>query len=78
MLESAQIRAARALLAWKQDDLAKASKVGVATIRRIESQKGPITGYISTLRRMQSALEKAGIRFIEKDSEGGIGLRLVR
>ena len=78
MLESAQIRAARALLGWKQDDLAKAARVGVATIRRIEGQEGPMTGYVSTLTRIQSAFEDAGIRLLDKDSEGGIGVRLAR
>ena len=78
MLESSQIRAARALLGWKQDDLAKEAKIGVATIRRIEGQKGPMMGYISTLTRIQSAFEDGGIRFLDKDSEGGIGVRLAR
>lgn len=78
MLESAQIRAARALLGWKQDDLAKAARVGVATIRRIEGQDGPMMGYVSTLTRIQSAFEDAGIRLLDKDSEGGIGVRLAR
>jgi transcriptional regulator with XRE-family HTH domain len=78
MLESAQIRAARALLGWKQDDLAKAARVGVATIRRIEGQEGPMMGYVSTLTRIQSAFEDAGIRLLDKDSEGGIGVRLAR
>jgi transcriptional regulator with XRE-family HTH domain len=78
MLESAQIRAARALLGWKQDNLAKAAKVGVATIRRIEGQEGPMMGYVSTLMRIEAAFERAGVRFIAKDSEGGIGLRLAR
>ena len=74
MLESAQIRAARALLGWKQVDLAKAAKVGVATIRRIEGQ-GPTMGYVSTLMRIQAALEKAGIRFLDNDAGGGIGVQ---
>jgi predicted transcriptional regulator len=78
MLETAQIRAARALLAWTQSHLAKAAKVNVATIRRIEGREGSVMGYVSTLMRIQSAFEKAGIRFIDKDSEGGIGVRLVR
>ena len=75
MLESAQIRAARALLGWKQDDLAKAARVGVATIRRIEGQEGPMMGYVSTLMRIQSAFESAGIRFLDNDAGGGIGVR---
>jgi predicted transcriptional regulator len=78
MLQTAQIRAARALLAWTQSHLAKAAKVNVATIRRIEGREGSVMGYVSTLMRIQSAFEKAGIRFIDKDSEGGIGVRLVR
>ena len=75
MLQTAQIRAARALLGWNQDDLAKASKVSIATIRRIESQEGPVMGYVSTLMSIQTALEKAGIRFLDNDAGGGIGVR---
>jgi transcriptional regulator with XRE-family HTH domain len=78
MLHSAQIRAARALLDWRQEQLAKASGVGAATIQRIERSDGPVGGYVSTVTRIQSALEKAGIRFLDKDSEGGIGVRLAR
>src|SRR3981189_2749151 len=78
MLESAQIRAARALLGWRQEDLSKASGVGTATIQRIEKSHQPITGYISTLVRIQAALEKAGIQFIEDDEMGGFGLRLTK
>ena len=76
MLQTAQIRAARALLGWKQVDLAKVAKVSVATIRRIEGQDGPVMGYVSTLMRIQSAFEKAGIHFLDNDSGGGIGVRL--
>jgi transcriptional regulator with XRE-family HTH domain len=75
MLQTAQIRAARALLGWNQDDLAKASKVSIATIRRIEGQDGPVMGYVSTLMSIQTALEKAGIRFLDNDAGGGIGVR---
>lgn len=41
-ISSAQLRAARALLRWSAMDLAKASKVGVATIRRVEIIEGNI------------------------------------
>jgi transcriptional regulator with XRE-family HTH domain len=75
MLQSSQIRAARALLDWKQHDLAKAAKIGIATIRRIESKEGPMMGYVSTLIRIQSAFEEAGIRFIDNDAAAGIGVR---
>ena len=36
-LTSAQIRAARALIRWTAEDLARHSTVGVTTIRRAES-----------------------------------------
>jgi transcriptional regulator with XRE-family HTH domain len=77
MLEPAQIRAARGLLGWRQQDLSKASGVGTATIRRIE-QSQEMTGYASTLARIQAAFEKAGIEFIDDDEIGGFGLRLAR
>ena len=77
MLEPAQIRAARGLLGWRQGDLSKASGVGTATIRRIEKSKA-MTGYASTLARIQAAFEKAGVEFIDDDEKGGSGLRLVK
>ena len=76
MLEAAQIRAARALLGWRQGDLSKASGVGTATIQRIERSDRTITGYVSTLLKIQTAFEKAGVQFIEDDETGGIGLRM--
>jgi transcriptional regulator with XRE-family HTH domain len=76
MLQTAQIRAARALLGWKQNDLAKAASVNIATVRRIESKEGAVMGYVSTLMRIQSAFEEAGISFLDNDAEGGIGVRL--
>ncbi|MGE3897218.1 MAG: multiprotein-bridging factor 1 family protein [Variibacter sp.] len=75
MLYAAQIRAARALLAWRQEDLAKASKVGLATIQRIEQAGGIAMANVSTLLRLQEALEKAGIRFLDADQAGGVGVR---
>ena len=75
MIRSSQIRAARALLGWRQEDLSKASGVGTATIYRIEKSEDSITGYASTLVKIQAALEQAGIEFIENDEIGGYGLR---
>jgi transcriptional regulator with XRE-family HTH domain len=78
MLEPPQIRAARALLGWRQEDLSKAAGVGTATIQRIEKSRRPITGYISTLVRIQSAFEDAGILFIDADEAGGFGVRMTK
>jgi transcriptional regulator with XRE-family HTH domain len=76
MLQTAQIRAARALLGWNQGDLAKAANVSIATIRRIEAKEGPMMGYVSTLMSIQSAFEQAGIFFQDEDAGGGMGVRL--
>ena len=78
MLEPAQIRAARAILGWRQEDLSKASGVGTATIQRIEKSNHPITGYASTIVRIQAAFEDAGVLFIADDETAGIGLRLTK
>jgi transcriptional regulator with XRE-family HTH domain len=78
MLEPAQIRAARALLGWRQEDLSKASGVGTATIQRIEKTDSQISGYVSTLLRIQTAFENAGVLFIDDDDTAGIGVRLAK
>ena len=78
MLAPAQIRAARAILGWRQEDLSKASGVGTATIHRIEKSNHPVTGYASTIVRIQEALEDAGVLFIDDDETAGIGLRLTK
>jgi hypothetical protein len=46
-----------------------------ATIYRVEKSENSMTGYASTLVRIQAALEQAGIEFIENDEIGGYGLR---
>ncbi len=78
MLEPAQIRAARALLGWRQEDLSKASGVGTATIQRIEKSEGLIAGYVSTVVRIQAAFEDAGVLFINDDETAGVGVRLAK
>jgi transcriptional regulator with XRE-family HTH domain len=78
MLQVAQIRAARALLGWRQEDIADAAKISVATIRRIESQEELLTGNVSTLLKIRAAFEQAGIQFIDEDETGGFGLRMAK
>jgi len=63
MITSEQIRASRALLGWTAQALADASGVGVATIRRYELKNGVPGGTVDRLRRLQVALEQAGIEF---------------
>ena len=78
MIEPAQIRAARALLGWRQEDLSKASGLGAATVRRIESSNSRATSYVSTLSRIQTAFETAGVVFIDDDGSAGFGVRLAK
>ena len=75
MRYSAQIRAARALLGWSQNQLARRAGVGPATLQRIEQSNGIVKGNFSTILKIQKALEQAGIHFIEDDA-GEIGVRL--
>jgi hypothetical protein len=76
-LTSAQIRAARALLHWRAEDLAAASRVGVATIRRAELSEGTTSMTVPNDMAVRSALESAGIEFIDENG-GGPGVRLRR
>jgi hypothetical protein len=69
------MRAARALLRWTALDLAKASKVGVATIRRVEVIEGEISATLANEAALRQALETAGVEFIDENG-GGPGVRL--
>jgi hypothetical protein len=68
------MRAARALLRWSALDLASASKVGVATIRRAEVVDGEIPATLANEAAIRRALEAAGIEFIDQNG-GGEGVR---
>ena len=71
MRYSAQIRAARALLGWSQNQLARRAGVGPATLQRIEQGDGIVKGNFSTVLKIQKALEQAGIHFTESTINGG-------
>jgi transcriptional regulator with XRE-family HTH domain len=68
-----QCRAARGLLGWSQADLAQAALVGVVTVRQFET--GAHDPRRLTLHAIRSALEAAGVEFIDKNG-GGPGVRL--
>jgi transcriptional regulator with XRE-family HTH domain len=70
-----QIKAARALLAWSQEQLAAAAGISVPTIKRLEAQDGVLGGRADTGEKIEAALRKAGIDFIEENG-GGAGVRL--
>jgi transcriptional regulator with XRE-family HTH domain len=74
-LIGAQIRAARALVRWSAEDLARESAVSVATIRRAElTDKETLMNAANDL-AIRHALEAAGVEFIDENG-GGPGVRL--
>jgi hypothetical protein len=75
MLTSAQIRAARALLRWSAEDLARQSAVGVTTIRRAELTEHRTSMTTANDLSVRRALEESGVEFIDENG-GGPGVRL--
>ena len=76
MITAGQIRAARALIGWKQVDLAKGSGVSEISIKNIE--RGATDARGSTLAAVQAAFKKRGVIFLEPGDtrDGGEGVRL--
>lgn len=73
-ITSEQIRAARALLRWEQRDLVEASGISHPSLKRLEGKPGPLAAHGRTIAALQSALEGAGIVFLN-DGEPGVRLR---
>lgn len=69
-----QSRAARGLLDWSQTELAKRSKLGLSTVSYFEKLKPRVSD--EAIAAMKSALEKAGVEFIEQGRGKGPGVRL--
>jgi transcriptional regulator with XRE-family HTH domain len=70
-----QVKAARALLDWSQQQLAAAAGISVPTVKRLEAQGGLLGGRNVTGYKITLALEKAGIDFIDENG-GGPGVRV--
>lgn len=64
-ISAGQIRAARALLNWSQEDLATTAKLSVATIRKLEL--GHISPRGETTRNIRLSFENAELEFLEPD-----------
>lgn len=73
MITAAQCRAARALLDWKQSDLAERAGIGLSTIQDFEA--GRHSPYQRTLDRIVRTFADAGVEFTNGDAPG---VRLVR
>ena len=75
-LTSAQIRAARALIRWSAEDLARHSALGVTTIRRAELRESATQLTAANDLTLRRTLEAAGVEFISGSEVGGPGVRL--
>ena len=75
MIEPAQIRAARGLLALSQAELAEMASISVASVKRLETAAG-VRGAAETIWKIQKALDAAGVEFIPEEAGKGPGVRL--
>jgi transcriptional regulator with XRE-family HTH domain len=76
MIYPVQVRAGRSLLGLSQEDLAERASISIVTLKRLEAAGTEIRGSARTVAKVQRALERAGIVFIDQDDRGGPGVRL--
>lgn len=79
MLTGRQIAAARVLAGKTQPELASAANISVPTLKRMEASEGEASGLKNNVAAVKSALEAAGVTFIDDNatsSTGGPGVRL--
>lgn len=75
-LSGRQIAAARALIGMSQPELAALANISVPTLKRMEGSKGDAAGLINNVRAVKTALETAGVVFIDQNGNGpGVRLR---
>jgi transcriptional regulator with XRE-family HTH domain len=75
-LTSAQMRAARALIRWTAEDLARETSLSVTTIRRAELTEEETSMTVANDLAVRRALEGAGVEFIDGNGSGpGVRLR---
>lgn len=75
IITARQVRAARALLGWSQQELADRAIVSANAVMRLE--RGKVDTRMSTLTAVHRALVRGGIEFIPADQKGE-GVRLAR
>lgn len=71
----AGLRAARAALGWSQAELAMVAGVAKVTIARMEA--GMMSPRLSTITRLQAAMEREGIRLTLNEPQGGFTLSVL-
>jgi transcriptional regulator with XRE-family HTH domain len=69
----AQVRAARALLNWSQEELSRAANVSLTTVRDFEGERR--TTDTSAMREIRRAFDNEGVAFVSGGPDGGPGVR---
>jgi transcriptional regulator with XRE-family HTH domain len=85
LITPSQIRGARALLNWSQEQLAKSAGMSLSTIRDYEKErrgwredeKGSADQVVGGLESIRLALEKEGVRFLPSEGDYGPGVRII-
>ena len=77
VLTPEQLRAARVLVRWTRQRLARESGVPLKTTQAFE-QGRVASPLMTTEHKWRRALEKAGVVFLDEDDQGGVGVRLKR
>ncbi|GLK77624.1 hypothetical protein GCM10008171_28780 [Methylopila jiangsuensis] len=72
MVNERQIRAARSLLNWSQQDLADRAGVARFTLIKIEAGEA---AHQATVAKIVTALESEGILFLDADDRYGVSAR---
>jgi uncharacterized protein (DUF433 family)/transcriptional regulator with XRE-family HTH domain len=70
-----QVRAARALLGWSQEELAREAGVAITTVRDVEGEKRAETAAAGEVVR---ALKNGGVEFVPGSATSGPGVRLAK
>jgi transcriptional regulator with XRE-family HTH domain len=65
MITAEQVRGARAMLRWSKRELAAAAQISTATVLRVERNTGRLRGLVETGEKIEEALKKEGVKFIE-------------
>lgn len=79
MITGPQVKAARALLAIDQRELARISGLSIPTIQRMEACDGTVRGNVESLMKVVDALQLAGVELIGEGADStarGRGVRL--
>ena len=74
MISPAQIRAARALIGWKREELRKRSGVSLSTISDFETGRNQSL-LTDNAHKIIKAFREANVVFFDADRNGGAGVR---